>query len=139
MTVLMKDATDMLQSGARDAINKGDLFEVLYADDTLLIGKEPKHVEEFARAVEAAGAEYGMSLHWGKVQAMPVCSTRKLKQENGEPMKQCDAILYLGGLISNYGQAESELSRRIGTAHGEFRKLRQVWNHANLTASQPLG
>jgi len=66
---------------------------MLYADDTLLIGKEPKHVEEFARAVEAAGDEYAMALHWGKVQAMPVCSTRKLKQENGEPMKQCDAIL----------------------------------------------
>ena len=39
MTVLMKDATDMLQSGARDAITNGDLFEVLYADDTWLIGK----------------------------------------------------------------------------------------------------
>ena len=53
-------------------------------------------------------------------------------------MKQCDAILYLGGLISNDGQAESELSRRIGNAHGEYRKLRQVWNHANLTKTQKL-
>ena len=53
-------------------------------------------------------------------------------------MKQCDAMLYLGGLISNDGRADSEISRRIGIAHSEFRKLRQVWSHANVPRFQKV-
>ena len=48
------------------------------------------------------------------------------------------SLLYLGGLISKDGRVDSELSRRIGIAHGEFRKLKQAWGHASLSRSQKL-
>ena len=111
---------------------------MLYADDTLLIGTGADEVSELARAVERAGAEYGMSLHWGKVQAMPVCSHKVLLKNDGTPMDQCDAMIYLGGLVSCDGRVDSELSRRIGMACSEFRKLRLVWGHANLSQRQKL-
>ena len=50
---------------ALQARSKGELYDVLYADDTLLLGRRAGDVEALARAVERAGAEYGMALHWG--------------------------------------------------------------------------
>ena len=106
------------------AASSGRLYDLVYADDTLIIGTAAADVQELAKAVEAAGAEYGMSLHWGKVQAMPVCTNERLLHHNGEPMKEFDAMIYLGGLISNDGRVDSELSRRIGLASAEFRKIK---------------
>ena len=40
---------------------------LLYADDTLLTGINPEHVELLAQAVEVAGSQYGLALHWGKM------------------------------------------------------------------------
>jgi hypothetical protein len=116
MTVLMRDAYEMLGKEASDAALASRLYDILYADDTLIIASVAEHAEELAKTIEKAGAEYGLSLLWGKVQAMPVCTSRKLRQANGEPMKEYDAINYLGGLVSNYGRVDSELSRRIGLA-----------------------
>ena len=91
-------------------------------------------------AVERAGSEYCLSLHWGKVQAMPVCSDKlpMLMKENGDPVAPCDVMIYLGGLVSSDGRVNSELSRRIGMAFAEFRKLKQVWGHANLGQRQKM-
>ena len=51
-------------------------------------------------------------------------------------MTQVDSTVYLGGLVSNDGRVDSELSRRTGAAHGEFARLMQVWAHANLSRQQ---
>ena len=48
------------------------MFEIIYADDTMIAGASGRYVEEYAAAVEKAGAEFGMSLHWGKTQALAV-------------------------------------------------------------------
>ena len=42
------------------------------------------------------------------------------------------------GLVSNDGRVDSELSRRLGLAAAEFRKLKRAWNHANLSRRQKL-
>ena len=69
---------------------------------------------------------------------MPVCTHTFLKRDNGEAMPESDSIIYLGGLVSNDGRVDSELSRRIGSASAEFRKVKQVWNHANLSRQRKL-
>ena len=50
------------------------LFDVLYADDTLLLGSAAADVEAFGQALEKIGATYGMSLHWGKTQVLSICT-----------------------------------------------------------------
>ena len=62
----MGDVRAQLSTLAQKALQQDHLFEILYADDTLLVGSTPQLVEEMAAAVEAEGNKYGMSLHWGK-------------------------------------------------------------------------
>ena len=51
MTVLMHDARSMLSHAASHACTKGELEEVLFADDTLLISCCGSHLEEYMAAV----------------------------------------------------------------------------------------
>ena len=41
MSVLMHDAVSSLSPAAREAYHKGDLADLAYADDTLLMGASP--------------------------------------------------------------------------------------------------
>ena len=138
MTVLMHDAHSSLTPAARDEVQRGRLCDVLYADDTLLISTDTVHIEELARAIERAGAQYGMSLHWGKTQALSACTTQQIRGPDGKTVEDKGALVYLGGLISSDGRVDSELSRRIGIATAEFRNLKRLWNHSNLTKKHKL-
>ena len=72
MTVLMHDSYKALDNQQR-----GILYDVLYADDTLIIGANAEDVEELAAAIEQAGAQYGMSFQWGKTQGLSVCTNQR--------------------------------------------------------------
>ena len=79
MTVLMDIARKDLGPLAAQAFVEKNLFDILYADDTIILGTSAPHVEEFAAAVERAGLEFGMSLHWRKTQALSVCTETRLQ------------------------------------------------------------
>ena len=114
------------------------MYDLLYADGTIIIGTESCDVEEFAAAIELVGASCGMSLHWGKVQALSVCTGARLQKPDGSTYEETDRMEYLGGLLCSNGRCDSELSRKIGTATGDFRKLQSVWAHAGITKSRKL-
>jgi hypothetical protein len=63
MSVLMTDATASLGAGASKAYAKGDLEDILFADDTLLISKQGEHLMEYMKAVEKMGMDYGLQIH----------------------------------------------------------------------------
>ena len=67
MTMLMHDAIEFLSPAARESYNKGDLADIVYADDTLLLGVSAPFVTEFVNTVETAGKQYGLELHYGKL------------------------------------------------------------------------
>ena len=56
MSVLMHDALRLLGDSASAQHAAGDLAEVLYADDTLLIGIAERYLEEYLNAVQRANA-----------------------------------------------------------------------------------
>ena len=56
MTVIMEDATAKLPEADQQLIKTHRLASLLYADDTLLLGANPKSVERFLAAVQEAGA-----------------------------------------------------------------------------------
>jgi len=110
----------------------------LYADDTLLLGSNPTHVEAFAQAVERAGATYGMTLHWGKTQALSVGTSSRMKRPDGTNFEEAASLQYLGGLIGADGRMDSEVSRKIGCAKADFNQLQRLWGHAGVTVKQKL-
>ena len=69
MTILMHDACKALGDTSRQDLHGGHLYDISYADDTLLLGVNARHVEELAQAVEQAGLQCDLTLHWGKTKA----------------------------------------------------------------------
>ena len=128
------DARASLSPQAKAAVVRDSLFDILYADDTLLLGASARYVAELAQAIEREGQQYGMALHWGKTQAISVCTDERVCRPDGTAFDTRDSLIYLGGVISRDGRIDSELSRRIGIAGAEFRQLQAAWNHAGLTS-----
>ena len=138
MTILMDSARKLLSPAARHAVGAHQLFDILYADDTMLLGTQTAHVEELAAAIETVGAEFGMTLHWGKTQAMSICSDMSLRGPDGSVINDKGSLIYLGGLLTADGRADSEVSRRIGAAAGEFRRLQKMWGHTGISRCRKL-
>ena len=55
MIVLMHDAHTSIGQSARTAVECGYFYDILYADDTLVIGTNAANVEELTAAIGAAG------------------------------------------------------------------------------------
>ena len=138
MTVIMSDAHGLLSDRAKASVTADRLYDLLYADDTLLIGLDAADVEELASAVEVAGGRFGLKLHWGTTRALSVCTNIGIKSSDGTLIPEAGSVGYLGGLISEDGRFDSELSRKIGTAAGDFKQLRTVWNRAKVSKKDKL-
>ena len=114
------------------------VHELLYADDTLLIEADEATLEKYMRCVTDCGNKYGLSLNWTKVEVLPVCCNCGLKSPSGETIKQQQRLVYLGSVLSADGTFGSEISRRIGSAKGEFDKLCRVWKHSSLATKRKV-
>ena len=99
------------------------MADIVYADDTLLLGAYAKHVEEFLRAVSGAGRAYGLELHEGKFQLLQVTCSERVQDSSGHAISNASKMTYLGAILAADGRMGSELSRPIGMAKGDFRYL----------------
>ena len=138
MTVLLHDAVQMLSSDARNAYEKGSLGDLVYADDTLLIGIEDHHVAEYLHAVEQAGQRYGMELHADKFQLISVGCAGAVCMPDGRQVVSSEHMGYLGTVLAPDGTNDRELSRRIGVAKADFVALSRVWSQSALTRAKKL-
>ena len=57
---------------------------------------------------------------------------------DGTEITDVGSLSYLGGLISSSGRADSEVSRKIGCAQGDFRQLQRLWGHSGVRLSDKL-
>ena len=138
MSALMHDAVESLSGDAKAAYLQGDLADIAYADDTLLLGVSSAHLTEFLSSVAAAGKRYGMDLHYSKFQLVNVnCRTRVLRPD-GNAVDATPGMVYLGTVLSDSGAVDSELGRRIGQAKSDFQALCKVWDHSSLRTARKL-
>ena len=133
MSVLMHVAVSALSPHAAAAYANGDLADLAYADDTLLIGTSAKYVQEFLATVANAGARFGMEVHPAKFQLLQVRCNDKVCTEDGQQVSAVPSLDYLGSTLASDGSVAGELSRRIGIAKADFRTLCKVWRHSTLT------
>ena len=138
MTVLIQDARSMLSDGAKHACTKGELEEVLFADDTLLISCSGSHLQEYMAAVEKCGADYGLQIHWGKVHLVPVGSEQDIHGPAGQEIPPQESMVYLGSSIHAGGKSSSEVARKIGCATAEFNSLEVVWKRSSMSTRRKL-
>ena len=139
MTVLMHDAKQLLRAHPAYTPHGGQqIEELLYADDTLLIHSDPAVVKAYMDCVSSAGANYGLQFNWAKLENMPVRCNAEFFTPNGDPIRLKQSFKYLGSMLSNSGQAGTELSCRLGASRTEFDNLCRVWSHASLSQQKKL-
>jgi hypothetical protein len=138
MTVLMEDALGKLPDGDKELAARGVLANLLYADDTLLLGVEGKSVQRYLEAIVKVGAAYGLELHWGKLQLINARCNACLRRPDGTAISAQEELTYLGSVISNDGKVHKQLARRLGMAQGTFRELLRVWKNSTLGRKRKL-
>ena len=110
----------------------GDLADVVYADDTLLLATSDHCLQEFLAKVADAGALYGMELHWDKFQLLEVQCHASISTPTGERVASKSGLDYLGTVLSFDCLPGHELGRRIEMAKADFTNLQKVWKHSSL-------
>ena len=128
----MHDAVSNLVVPSAVAYEKGDLADIVYADDTLLLATCDSHLQEFLSRVADAGKLYGMELHWDKFQLLSVQCRARIRTPSGEHIEPSPGINYLGAVVTHTGLPGHELGRRIGMVKADFTDLQKVWKHSSL-------
>ncbi len=113
MSILMEDAKAKMNSEDRLRFDRGDLVELLYADDTLLLSVSADSLERFLVAVCDAGAQYGLELHWGKLQLLQVRCQDKVTRPDGSKIDAKEQMIYLEASVSEDGRIGQELVRQL--------------------------
>ena len=136
MTVAMMDARRMSQlEETQGHIVTPDL---VYADDTMLLGSSAESVQRYLDHVVAVGRTYGLELNLQKTVLLRVRGTADIFGSDGLPLKVSSDAVYLGGLVSSTGGVTAEISRRLGEGRRSFLNLAAVWKHANVTKKKKL-
>jgi len=131
MTVILEDVHRQLRDKHGLEVPLSRVSELLYADDTLLLGTHGHEVEKQLQCIIEVGQEYGLEMNWKKVDLMCARCSVKLDRPDGKPIVEKEAITYLGAVVAGNGDTASELARRIGLAQADFAKLDRVWRHTH--------
>jgi len=57
---------------------------------------------------------------------------------DGEELEQVNEFVYLGGLVTEDGQAAKNIKRRIGLASAAFGKLDKMWRTSNISSKTKI-
>ena len=106
------------------------IYDVEYADDTLLLALVTTQMQQFLAALESGAAEYGMSLNSTKTELLVRDSetTNSLTFRDGTAVPTTTHIKYLGSMISWEQPFDIAFRHRAALAEEAYKKLRLVWN-----------
>ena len=139
MSVLLHDAVQMLRGSAKAQYSTGDLADLVYADDTLLIGITEQSIQEYLAAIYKAGQRYGMELHFGKFQLISTAPRPvSVRTPDGTTITSQASMDYLGAVLHGDGSTNHDVIRRIALARSDFDALSVVWSRSALTRTQKL-
>ena len=126
MTVLMHDCR------AKMGDIPMELEELLYADDILLIGREPAELQRYMDCIATEGRRYGLQLNNSKLEMLQIHSNATIMDPDGNPVKCKASLKYLGAVLQNTGRIDPEIGSKLGMTRQDFRRLIQIWQYANI-------
>ena len=85
--------------------------ESVYADDTLVVAIEGDRANEIMRCIMHVGTEYGLSLDWKKVKALPARCDVIIPKPDGSHVECKHSFSYLVALLTSNGSIADELNR----------------------------
>ena len=108
-------------------------WELIYADDTMLVGHRARELNILIKAIENASDKYNLKLNYGKCNYIAMNGKAHIHFSDGELMKRVDKAMYLGGEITTDAGRWSELNNRMNIALRTCNKLKTFWYKTDCT------
>ena len=107
-----------------------------YADDTVLIAKFEKELQDLLHKVVEESKKKGLTINCKKTKGMvvskgqsPACALKI----GDNTIKQVQKFNYLGSLLTENGKCDEEIKMRIGMAKDAFQKLQKIVKNSKLS------
>ena len=115
------------------------VFDLEYADDTLLFGISTPQLEAMLHALQTEAQNFGLALNLAKSEILvyPSQDAPRLHFLNGDPVPTATNVRYLGSLVTWDAPASSAITVRFHLAKAALQSLRLVWN-SRLQPQQKL-
>ena len=94
--------------------------EVLYADDTLLLGTDAASLQSYLACLERQAKPHGLHLNRSKCVVMSFNSAENILYGDGAPVPKADSTEYLGAVLTDKVNINAEISKRIQAAAGTW-------------------
>jgi hypothetical protein len=118
------------------------LFDLEYADDTVLLGRSAEVVETFLEFLIYEAAQVGLLLNFDKCEHIAVHTDSPIRIiQNGEVLgniPKVEVVKYLGVLLSPNSPSTPETNRRLSQARTAFKLLKPFFSHEHLSLKWKL-
>ena len=104
------------------------VFDLEYADDTLLLSVTPPQLEEFLRTVQVEASLYGMELNLTKTELLANEGlTSPVYFVDGTQVSSVDKAKYLGTQVSWTAPTKTAIEARKALARSSYMRLQPLW------------
>ena len=137
MTIMFQDIDSAMQNfdGEDNTPDYIATRDILYADDTILLGASRDQMQYYLDTVVGCARYYGLELNWGKTKLLRIRVDGLISTPDGSNIDCVDQVVYLGALLTSSGIQSKEIARRIGEASTILQQLKSIWSHDNLNIS----
>ena len=114
-------------------------WELLYADDTMVMGSRAREINIILKAIEIESEKYNLRLNKGKCFYVGMNGTANIHFKDGKKGSKADTVTYLGGTITSDSSRNAEISSRMSKALATCYKLKTFWlSFSKLTSKHPF-
>jgi hypothetical protein len=114
------------------------LFDLAYADDTVLMGQSPGVVNKALHLIQTTAEHYNLKLNRGKCEYIVMNGKGTLTFTDGTEVKQVKAAKYLGAIITDTARVQADLRARLARARTGMDRLSKFWAHTDISIKWKL-
>jgi len=106
-------------------------WELLYADDTMVMGSRAREINIILRQIAIESDKYNLKLNHDKCFYIGMNGRADIHFKDGKKVEKADKVEYLGGVITTEASRNAEISNRMSKALGTCKKLKLFWRQTN--------
>lgn len=134
MTVVFTDIHRRIDNKISPYI--GDCFnywELLYADDTMIMGNRARQINMDLREAEIESERYNLRLNKGKCFYIGMNGSANIHFKDGTKIANSKEVTYLGGQITENSDRNAEITSRMTKALTTCKKLKIFWKKTDAS------
>ena len=109
------------------------LFDLAYADDTVLMGQSAAVVERALHHVQNTAEQYNLKLNLAKCEYMSMNAiSNNITFTDGTQVKRKQQVKYLGAILTADARSTPDVRARIAKATAGLEKLNKFWQHTDI-------